>query len=87
MASTVNDGFAAELDQLEKEADQMILLRQQIKARVVAMMQRATIDWSLVFAMNEATKPEESELSRNLSSLVTDLPDFDHWKLTTVSLN
>lgn len=78
VASTINDGFAAELAKLESDADHLILLAQSLKQRITGMQTRLCINSSLVTAMQDSVRPEENELSQMLAGNVSDMPDLDH---------
>lgn len=78
VASTINDGFMAELTDLEADADLMIEVGQRIKQRIQGMRSRSTINSSLVSAMSESLRPEENELSHILADRIVDMQDVDH---------
>lgn len=78
VASTINDGFTAELTELEIEAEQLIELGQRLKRRISGMRSRSTLNATLVSAMSETLQPEENELSHTLVDRIVDMKDVDH---------
>ncbi|XP_058825398.1 uncharacterized protein LOC131685578 [Topomyia yanbarensis] len=78
VANTINDSFAAELDELDSEVEQLISLGKRLKSRIQAMRLRCATKLSLVSSMQESIRPEEDELSRSLVSKISDMPDVDH---------
>ncbi|XP_053686761.1 uncharacterized protein LOC128736310 [Sabethes cyaneus] len=78
VANTINDGFKAELAELEAEADQLIMLGQRVKQRISGLRSRSTVNATLVSAMSETLRPEENELSHTLADRIVDMTDIDH---------
>ncbi|KXJ76763.1 hypothetical protein RP20_CCG009034 [Aedes albopictus] len=75
VAHTVNDSWMRELMELKSDLDRAFDLIQSVRQRVAA---RGTTSTQIFAAMEDAVRPEESELSRELAEKVTDCQDVDH---------
>ncbi|XP_062716584.1 uncharacterized protein LOC115269875 [Aedes albopictus] len=78
VAHTVNDSWMRELMELKSDLDRAFDLIQSVRQRVNLMAARGTTSTQIFAAMEDAVRPEESELSRELAEKVTDCQDVDH---------
>lgn len=78
VANVVNDGWTKEAAELERDVSLALNILQGVSNRLSALRAKGAAESGLLDAMESALQPEESELSRNLSSRVTDCEDTDH---------
>lgn len=78
VANTVNTGWTRDVADLEKDVALALSILHGVSNKLTAMKAKGAAGSELFDTMESTLRPEESEMSRNLSSRVTDCEDIDH---------
>lgn len=77
-AHTVNDSWTREIADVKNDISMALSILQGAMQKMNCMSARGSTNSELLTAMESATRPEETNLSRESASLVTDCEDVDH---------
>ncbi|XP_055589254.1 uncharacterized protein LOC129741540 [Uranotaenia lowii] len=78
VANTVNNNWMKEILEIKRQITLVKATINSIEQQVDALVARGSMESEIFEAMESATRPEETELSRTLADRVNDMRDIDH---------